>query len=185
MFDELLKDTQKRMDQSMESLKSDLSRLRTGKAHTSLLDGITVPYYGTPTPLNQVANVSAPEPRMLTIQPWDKSIIGEIEKAIQKSDLGINPSNDGVIIRLPLPQLTKEVREDLAKQAKKRGEDAKVSVRNIRRDANDNIKKLEKAKEVTEDDSKYFQDEIQKLTDQSVEKIDQIVSDKEKDIMEI
>ncbi len=185
MFDELLKDTQKRMDQSMDSLRSDLSRLRTGKAHTSLLDGITVPYYGTPTPLNQVANVSAPEPRLLTIQPWDKTIIGEIEKAIQKSDLGINPNNDGVVIRLPLPQLTKEVREDLAKQAKKRGEDAKVSVRNIRRDANDSIKKLEKAKEVTEDDSKYFQDEIQKLTDQAVDKIDQIVTEKEKDIMEI
>lgn len=185
MVDEILKDAEERMNLSIESLRTELSRIRTGKANIAILDGITVLYYGTPTPLNQVANVSAPEPRLLTIQPWDKSIIGEIEKAIQKSDLGINPNNDGTIIRLPLPQLTQEVREDLAKQARKRGEDAKVSVRNIRRDANDSIKKLEKAKELPEDDSKSAQDDVQELTDKAVEQIDEVVAEKEKDIMEI
>ncbi len=142
MINDILKDTENRMNLSIESLRTELSRIRTGKANISLLDGITVPYYGTPTPLNQVANISAPEPRLLTVQPWDKTVIGEIEKALQASDLGITPNNDGTVIRLPLPQLTQEVREDLAKQARKRGEDAKVSVRNIRRDANDQIKKL-------------------------------------------
>lgn len=185
MVDGILKDAEERMNLSIESLRTELSRIRTGKANIAILDGITVLYYGTPTPLNQVANISAPEARLLTIQPWDKSIIGEIEKAIQKSDLGINPNNDGTIIRLPLPQLTQEVREDLAKQARKRGEDAKVSVRNIRRDANDNIKKLEKAKELPEDDSKSAQDEVQELTNKAVEQIDEVVAEKEKDIMEI
>lgn len=177
-----LEETKERMDASIDSLKKDLSRLRTGKANISLLDGITVPYYGTPTPLNQVANISAPEPRLLTIQPWDKSIIAEIEKAIQKSDIGITPSNDGALIRLPLPQLTQEVREDLAKQAKKRGEDAKISVRNIRRDTNDHIKK---EKDMPEDEAKGLQDDVQKFTDEAIKEIDRIVADKEKDIMEI
>ncbi len=185
MVDEILKDAEERMNLSIESLRTELSRIRTGKANIAILDGITVLYYGTPTPLNQVANISAPEPRLLTIQPWDKSIIGEIEKAIQKSDLGINPNNDGTVIRLPLPQLTQEVREDLAKQARKRGEEAKVSVRNIRRDANDSIKKLEKAKELPEDDSKSAQDDVQELTDKAVEQIDEVVAEKEEDIMEI
>lgn len=182
MSNAYLDETKERMDQSIESLKKDLSRLRTGKANISLLDGIMVPYYGTPTPLNQVANVSAPEPHLLTIQPWDKSIIAEIEKAIQKSDIGITPNNDGTLIRLPLPQLTQEVRADLAKQAKKRGEDAKVAIRNIRRDGNDHIKK---DKDLPEDEAKGLQDDVQKLTDDAIKQVDKIVADKEKDIMEI
>lgn len=173
------------MQLSIESLRTELSRIRTGKANISLLDGITVEYYGAPTPLNQVANISAPEPRLLTVQPWDKTVMQDIEKAILASDLGITPNNDGQVIRLPLPQLTQEVREDLAKQARKRGEDAKVSVRNIRRDANDQVKKLEKSKEVAEDEAKSAQDDIQKLTDDAVKKIDAVVSDKEKEVMEI
>lgn len=184
MINDILKDTEKRMNLSIESLRTELSRIRTGKANISLLDGITVPYYGTPTPLNQVANISAPEPRLLTVQPWDKTIIGEIEKALQASDLGITPNNDGTVIRLPLPQLTQEVREDLAKQARKRGEDAKVSVRNIRRDANDQIKKLEKAKEIPEDDSKSGQDDVQKLTDDAIKQVDSVVAEKEKEVLE-
>ncbi|SDD90783.1 ribosome recycling factor [Peptococcus niger] len=184
MINDILKDTENRMNLSIESLRTELSRIRTGKANISLLDGITVPYYGTPTPLNQVANISAPEPRLLTVQPWDKAIIGEIEKALQASDLGITPNNDGTVIRLPLPQLTQEVREDLAKQARKRGEDAKVSVRNIRRDANDQIKKLEKAKEIPEDDSKSGQDDVQKLTDDAIKQVDSVVAEKEKEVLE-
>lgn len=182
---EILETTETRMEKAIDSLKRDLSHLRTGRANVSVLDGITVEYYGTPTPLNQVANVSAPEPRLVVVQPWDKSIISEIEKAIQKSDLGINPSNDGTVVRIPFPQLTQETREDIAKQAKAKGEDAKVAVRNIRRDANDQIKKLEKNKELAEDESKTYQDDIQKLTDSTIEKIDKAVSEKEKDIMTI
>lgn len=182
---EILETTETRMEKAIDSLKRDLSHLRTGRANVSVLDGITVEYYGTPTPLNQVANVSAPEPRLVVVQPWDKSIISDIEKAIQKSDLGINPSNDGTVVRIPFPQLTQETREDIAKQAKAKGEDAKVAVRNIRRDANDQIKKLEKNKELAEDESKTYQDDIQKLTDSTIEKIDKAVSEKEKDIMTI
>lgn len=185
MINDILKNTENRMQLSIESLRTELSRIRTGKANISLLDGITVEYYGAPTPLNQVANISAPEPRLLTVQPWDKTVMQDIEKAILASDLGITPNNDGQVIRLPLPQLTQEVREDLAKQARKRGEDAKVSVRNIRRDANDQVKKLEKSKEVAEDEAKSAQDDIQKLTDDAVKKIDAVVSDKEKEVMEI
>lgn len=185
MIEEILQDAEIRMGKSLDSLKNDLSHIRTGKASVSLLDNIMVEYYGTPTPINQVANVSAPEPRLLTIQPWDKTIIGSIEKAIQKSDLGINPNNDGTIIRLPLPQLTTETRNELAKQAHKKGEDAKVSVRNIRRDANDSVKKLEKSKEITSDETKGAQDDIQKLTDATITKIDKVVAEKESDILSI
>lgn len=185
MINEILQDAETRMGKSLDSLKTDLSHIRTGKASVSLLDAITVDYYGTPTPINQVANVSAPEPRLLTIQPWDKTIIAAIEKAIQKSDLGINPNNDGTIIRLPLPQLTTETRNELAKQAHKKGEDAKVSVRNIRRDANDSIKKLEKNKEITSDEAKGAQDDVQKITDGTIVKIDKVVAEKEKDILSI
>ena len=176
---------QEKMEKSLEAFKQELARIRTGKAHVSVLDAVRVNYYGVPTPLNQVANLSAPEPRLLMVQPWDKGIIGEIEKAIQKADLGLNPSNDGTVIRLPLPQLTQETREELAKQARKVAEDGKVHIHNIRRDANDDVKKLEKAKEITEDDSKYEQEEIQKLTDSYIKKIDDIVKEKEKDILEI
>lgn len=185
MLDEILQDAEERMQKSIESLKNELTHIRTGKAHVSLLDGITVEYYGTPTPINQVANISTPEARLLTIQPWDKNIIKDIEKALQKSDLGINPNNDGTVIRLQMPQLTQETRAEYAKQAHKKGEDGKVSVRNIRRDANDAIKKLEKAKEITEDDSKGAQDDVQKLTDKVIAQIDKIVAEKEKDILSI
>lgn len=185
MIDEILLDAEERMEKSIERFKEELSHIRTGKANVSLLSGITVEYYGTPTPINQVANVSAPSADMLTIQPWDKGIIKDIEKAIQKSDLGITPNNDGVIIRLPVPQLTKETRTELAKQAHKKAEEAKVHIRNIRRDANDSVKKLEKGKEITEDESKSAQDDVQKQTDAAVAKIEKIYDEKEKDIMSI
>lgn len=185
MIEEILLDAEERMEKSINKYREDLSHIRTGKANVSLLNGITVEYYGAPTPINQVANVSAPAPDLITIQPWDKGIIKDIEKAIQKSDLGINPSNDGVVIRLPIPQLTKETRTELAKQAHKKAEDAKVYIRNIRRDANDQIKKLEKNKEITEDDSKGGQDDVQKQTDAAIAKIEKIYDEKEKDIMSI
>ena len=185
MIEEILLDAEERMEKSINKYREDLSHIRTGKANVSLLNGITVEYYGAPTPINQVANVSAPAPDLITIQPWDKGIIKDIEKAIQKSDLGINPSNDGVVIRLPIPQLTKETRTELAKQAHKKAEDAKVYIRNIRRDANDQIKKLEKNKEITEDDSKGGQDDVQKQTDAAIAKIEKIYDEKQKDIMSI
>ena len=185
MIDEILLDSEERMEKSINKYREDLMHIRTGKANVSLLNGITVEYYGSPTPINQVANVSAPAPDLITIQPWDKGIIKDIEKAIQKSDLGINPSNDGVVIRLPIPQLTKETRQELAKTAHKKAEAAKVYIRNIRRDANDQIKKLEKNKEITEDDSKGAQDDVQKQTDAAIAKIEKIYDEKEKDIMSI
>lgn len=185
MINEIKSSSEDKMVKALEALSRDLSRLRTGRANVNILDGITVDYYGTPTPLNQVASISSPEPRLVTVKPWDKSVIGEIEKAIQKSDIGISPNNDGTVIRLPFPQLTQETREEIVKQAKARGEDAKVAVRNIRRDANDQIKKLEKDKEITEDESKSYQDDIQKLTDDKIVEIDQSVANKEKDIMTI
>lgn len=185
MIDEILLDSEERMEKSINKYREDLMHIRTGKANVSLLNGITVEYYGSPTPINQVANVSAPAPDLITIQPWDKGIIKDIEKAIQKSDLGINPSNDGVVIRLPIPQLTKETRQELAKTAQKKAEEAKVYIRNIRRDANDQIKKLEKNKEITEDDSKGAQDDVQKQTDAAIAKIEKIYDEKEKDIMSI
>ena len=185
MIEEILLDAEERMEKSINKYREDLSHIRTGKANVSLLNGITVEYYGAPTPINQVANVSAPAADLITIQPWDKGIIKDIEKAILKSDLGLNPSNDGAMIRLPIPQLTKETRQNLAKQAHKKAEEAKVYIRNIRRDANDQIKKLEKNKEITEDDSKGGQDDVQKQTDAAIAKIEKICDEKEKDIMSI
>lgn len=185
MLNEIKDQAKEKMAAAIEAYKKDLSRIRTGVAHPSVLEGVLVPYYGTPTPINQIANVSAPEPRLLTVQPWDKTVIADIEKAILKSDLGITPNNDGTVIRLPFPQLTQEAREDLAKQARAKTEDGKIRVRNVRRDANDAIKKLEKEKEITPDDSKYEQDEIQKLTDKTIDEIEKIFAAKEKDILEI
>lgn len=185
MINEIKTSTEDKMDKALEALSRDLSRLRTGRANINILDGLTVEYYGTPTPINQVASVSSPEPRLVTVQPWDKSVIGAIEKAIFKSDIGITPNNDGTVIRLPFPQLTQETREEIVKQAKARGEDAKVAVRNVRRDANDQIKKLEKDKDITEDESKAYQDDIQKITDEKIKDIDSSVANKEKDIMTI
>lgn len=185
MINTIKQDAEERMTKTVSVLRSDLQTIRTGKASPALLDRIQVEYYGTPTPINQLANIAVPEPRMLTIQAWDKSAMAAIEKAILKSDLGITPSNDGSLIRLVLPQLTQDTRKDLVKRVKKKGEEAKVSVRNIRRDSNDDLKSSEKSKEITEDESKGAQDDIQKMTDKHIAEIDKLVDNKEKEIMEV
>ena len=173
------------MEKTVEALKKDFGRVRTGRASASLLENIMVDYYGTPTPINQVGTLAVPEPRMITIQPWEKKIIGEIEKAILKSDLGLNPDSDGQIIRVVTPPLTEERRREMTKMTKKMGEESKVALRNLRRDANEKLKKMEKDKELTKDDLKRGEKEIQDLTDSYVKKIDEIVAAKDKEIMEI
>lgn len=185
MISDLKKNTESRMSKSIDSLTESLQSIRAGRANTSLLDRIYVDYYGQQSPLNQVASLSAPEARLLAIQPWDATLIPEIEKAIQKSDLGITPSNDGKIIRLVVPQLTEERRKDLTKLVGKYGEEAKVSIRNIRRDAMEDIKKAEKAKEISEDDRKTYEEDIQKLTDKYIKDVDGVTAEKEKELMEI
>jgi ribosome recycling factor len=185
MLEELLISTTESMEAALRSFANDLKRVRAGRASVSLLDPIRIAYYGTPTPVTQVASVSIPESDLIVIQPWDASILQEITKAIQKSDLGINPMNDGKVVRLKLPQMTEERRKDLVKQVKKLSEDAKISVRNHRRDANETVKKHLKAKEISEDESKAAQDEIQKLTDEHVRMIDQTAAEKEKEITTI
>ena len=182
---EIISREEARMDKTIESLKHEFANVRTGRAHTSLLDSVMVDYYGAPTPVNQVANVSAPDPRMILIAPWDKTMIGAIEKAILTSDLGLNPNNDGDSIRLAIPQLTEDRRKELVKVVSKKAEDAKVAIRNIRRDANDAIKKGEKAKTITEDVSKDGQDQVQKLTDKKIKLIDELRDTKEKDVMSV
>ena len=181
----LLTQNEEKMDKTIEALKRDLASIRTGRASTTLLDRISVDYYGTPTPVKQVANVSAPEPRLITIVPWERKMLGDIERAILKSDLGLNPNNDGTMIRLEIPQLTEERRKELSKKVSKDAEDSKVVIRNIRRDANDAIKKMEKKKEITEEDSKEAQENIQKLTDKKIKLIDEIKAKKEKEVMEV
>ena len=176
---------EERMKKTIESLKQEYGSLRAGRAMPSLLDKVMVDYYGTATPVNQVARVAVPEPRMITIQPYEKSLLREIEKAIQKSDLGLNPNSDGTTIRLAIPQLTQERRKELVKTVNKKAEDAKVAVRNVRRDGNDAIKKLEKSKQITEDDSKKGQEDMQKLADKYVKQIDGIKAAKEKEVMEV
>ncbi|MDU6743089.1 Vegetative protein 12B [Peptoniphilus harei] len=185
MISDLKKNTESRMSKSVDSLTESLQSIRAGRANTSLLDKIYVDYYGQQSPLNQVASLSAPEARLLAIQPWDATLIPEIEKAIQKSDLGITPSNDGKVIRLVIPQLTEERRKDLTKLVGKYAEEAKVSIRNIRRDAMEDIKKAEKAKEISEDDRKTYEEDIQKLTDKYIKDIDSVAEEKEKELMEI
>jgi ribosome recycling factor len=177
--------TKDRMLKAIQSYSRELASIRAGRASASLLDRITIDYYGAPTPVNQMAGISVPEARLLVIQPYDKSILGDIEKAILKSDLGLNPSNDGMVIRLAIPQLTEERRKELVKLVKKESEEAKVAIRNIRRDGNDDLKKLEKNGEITEDALRGFSDDIQKLTDEHINKIDQITKDKEKEILEV
>lgn len=174
-----------RMSKAIQAYTRELASIRAGRASASLLDRIQVEYYGAPTPVNQLAGISVPEARLLVIQPYDKSILGEIEKAILKSDLGLNPANDGSIIRIAIPQLTEERRKELAKQVKKEAEEAKIAIRNIRRDGNEDLKKLEKNGEITEDGLRGYSDDIQKLTDEHIAKIDQITKDKEKEIMEV
>lgn len=178
------KNAEERMEKAIAALKRDLSTLRAGKANPALLDRVQVEYYGALTPLNQLANLNTPDSRTLMIQPWDKSSIGAIEKAILKSDLGLTPSNDGAAIRISVPPLTEERRAELVKHSKKFGEEAKVAIRNIRRDANDDVKKLEKT-DISEDESRRHQDDIQKTTDKFIAEVEKVLSAKEKEIMEV
>mgnify|MGYP002625322244 CR=1 FL=1 len=185
MIKDVIKVAEEKMQKTISVLHSDLSTMKAGRANPTMLDRIQVDYYGSQCPLNQVANVSAPEPRMLVITPWEKSLLKEIEKAILKSDLGINPSNDGAIIRLLVPELTEETRKTIVKNVKKTGEESKVALRSIRKDANDKIKALKKDGELTEDETKKAEDEVQKITDNFVKEIDKIVIAKEKEIMSV
>ncbi|SKC74172.1 ribosome recycling factor [Maledivibacter halophilus] len=182
---EVHKQFEEKMKRSIQVLKEDLHSIRAGRANPSLLDRITVNYYGSETPLKQIANVSAPEPRLLVIHPYDANSIVNIEKAIIQSDLGINPSNDGKIIRLAIPMLTEERRKELQKVVKKNGEEIKIAIRNGRREANEKLKKLEKQKEITEDDLKRAEEEVQELTDKYINIVDELVIKKEKEILEV
>ncbi|KMM38681.1 ribosome recycling factor [Guptibacillus hwajinpoensis] len=182
---EILKNAEERMQNGITSFKKELATLRAGRANASLLDKIQVDYYGAPTPVNQLAGITVPEARMLLIQPYDKSSVGDIEKAILKSDLGLTPSNDGNVIRLTIPALTEERRKDLVKLVKKYAEESKVVIRNIRRDANDDLKKKEKDGDITEDELRRGNDDVQKLTDKFVAEADAIAADKEKEIMAV
>ena len=183
MKDEVLKETKRKMDKVLEAMARDLSRVRTGRASVALLEGIRVDCYGTSMPLDQVASLAAPESRLLTIQPWDSSVMGDIEKAILKSDLGLNPANDGKIIRLPLPALTTERRKDLVKMVKKMEEEAKVALRNVRREANEDFKEMKKEKLLAEDAAHRGTDEVQKITDEYTQKVEVQAAEKEKEIM--
>ncbi len=174
-----------RMQKAVAAAGHELAKIRTGKATTALLDSVRVNYYGSVVPLNQVATISAPEPRLLVVQPWEKAMAPEISKAILKAELGLNPINDASLIRVPIPQLTEERRKELVKLVKKFAEEGKVAIRNIRRDANDHLKKAEKSKEISEDDSRHISDEIQKMTDEFIAEIDNLVEMKEKDVMEV
>lgn len=185
MFDDVLREARASMDKAIKALKREMSKVRTGRASVSLLDDVKVDYYGTPTPLNQVATLSVPEPRLITIQPWEKQLIPEIEKAIFKADLGLTPSSDGQLVRLPIPALTEERRKEMGKLVRRMGEEAKVSIRNARRDANDTLKLLEKEKEITADDQKSGEKEVQKVTDDFVNTVDEVVKAKETELMEI
>ncbi|MFC4354449.1 ribosome recycling factor [Chryseomicrobium palamuruense] len=185
MTKQVIDQTKDKMEKSVQAFSREIASIRAGRANASLLDKITVDYYGAPTPINQLAGVSTPEARLLVIQPYDKTALGDIEKAIMKSDLGISPSNDGSVIRLAIPALTEERRKDLAKLVKKEAEDAKVHVRNVRRDGNEDLKKLEKNGDITEDDLRTFQEDVQKLTDQYIAKIDELAKAKENEIMEV
>jgi ribosome recycling factor len=173
------------MEKSIRAFEKSLSKVRTGRASLSLLDGIKVEYYGVPTPLNQVATLSVPEGRLIIISPWDSSVIGSVEKAIQKSDLGLMPTNDGKMIRISIPQLTEERRKDLVKVVKKLAEECKINLRNVRRDANDQLKTLKKDNDISEDEFFSYQEEVQEVTDKYIEKTDSILVSKEKEIMEI
>ncbi|HAA08872.1 MAG: ribosome recycling factor [Syntrophomonadaceae bacterium] len=185
MINDILSEAEDRMKKAVEYLTKDLATLRAGRANPAMLDKVMVDYYGEPTPLNQLANITVPEARLLVIQPWDKSSMADIEKAILKSDLGVTPNNDGNVIRIVIPQLTEERRKELVKVVKKRGEEAKVAVRNIRRDANDMLKSSEKEKMISEDEAKRGSEEVQKATDKYIKDIDVILAAKEKDIMEV
>ena len=184
-MDEILQETEKKMQKTVEAVSQQLARLRTGKASPALLEGIKVDYYGTLTPINQLASISTPEPRLIVVHPWDKSALGAIEKAIQSSDLGLNPNSDGNVIRIPIPPLTEERRKELLKVAKNIAEEGKVAIRNIRRDAIEKIKKMQKDGELPEDDSHRLQDKVQDLTEKYIKKIDEILKNKEEEIMTV
>lgn len=180
-----LSDAEERMEKCVTSLKKDFATVRAGRATPALLDKVMVDYYGTLTPVNQMANIQVPEPRLLVIQPWDKSTLHDIEKAIQKSDLGLTPTNDGTVIRLSIPQLTEERRMDLAKVIKKMAEEARVAIRNVRRDVNEEIKKSEKQSQISEDESHRLQDKVQDITDKTVAEVDRLLNQKEKELLEV
>jgi len=185
MHEETIKNLKGRIEKTLEDLRRELGKIRTGRANLSILDGIKVNYYGTPTPLTGVASLAVPEPRLITVKPWDRNIIKDIEKAIIEANIGINPMNDGELIRLPIPALTEERRKEIAKQVRHKGEDHKVAIRNERRDANEALKELQKKKTISEDEVKRTAERVQKETDQGVLKIDEIVQKKEKEIMEV
>lgn len=185
MYKDVIAKSRAGMEKSIDALKKDFAKVRTGRASAALLDDVRIDYYGTPTPLNQVGTLAVPEPRLITIQPWEKKLIPEIEKAILKSDLGLNPASDGVLVRIVIPALTEERRKEMVKLVRKMGEETKIAIRNIRRDGNEQLKKLEKNKEISEDELKRGEKEIQDLTDQFVRKTDEVVAGKEKEVMEI
>lgn len=185
MIDDIKDDADKRMARAVESLKHDLARLRTGRAHTSLLDQVTVEYYGTEVPLKQAANVSVEDARTLTVTPWEKSMVPAVEKAIMASNLGLSPVTSGQTIRVPLPSLTEERRKEMVRLVKNEAEQARVAIRNVRRDANSDLKELAKSKDITEDDERSGQEAIQKLTDRYVGKVDSVLEEKERELMEI
>jgi ribosome recycling factor len=185
MVDDMFGDAERRMQKAVEALRHDLGSIRTGRASSALVERIQVDYYGVPTPINQVASISAPEPRLLIIQPWDRKLLADIEKAIQKSDLGINPSNDGQVIRLAIPPLNEERRREMVKMLHKKLDEHKVAVRNIRRDVQDKLREREKKKEISEDELKRGQDRLQKLTDRYIEEMDKIGKVKEHEILEV
>jgi ribosome recycling factor len=185
MVEDVMKDLKTRIDKSVDDLKRELGKFRTGRASPSLLDGVRVAYYGTPTPLTGVASISVPEPRLITVKPWDKGVIKDIEKAIREANLGLNPMNDGEIIRVPIPALTEERRKDIAKQVRQKGEEHKVAIRNVRRDANEMLKDALKEKAISEDDLKRGNERVQKETDQGIAKVDEVIQKKEKEVMEV
>ena len=185
MLNEIYEQTKEQMGKSIDALKRDFSTLRTGKVSTNIVDNIRVDYYGTPTALNQVGSVVVTDATTISITPWEKNLLGDIEKAIQEANIGVNPNNDGDFIKLFFPAMTSEQRQDIVKQAKSMSEKAKIAVRNVRKDANDKVKKLEKAKEISEDESKKAQDEVQKITDSSVAEIETTLSAKETDILKV
>ena len=185
MEEKILKETEAKMEKTLAALKADLNKVRTGRASLALLDDIRIDYYGTPTPLQQAASLAVPEPRLITIQPWDTSVIGEIEKAILKSELGLTPINDGKIIRISIPRLTEERRKELVKVVKKMTEAAKVALRNIRREENEQLKSFEKDKKISQDQLRQWMDKVQKSTDKYIEKADGVLAAKEKEILEI
>ena len=185
MIDDALLDATDRMEKALDALRRDLATVRTGRASPALVEHLKVDYYGAATPLNQLATISTPDARLITVQPWDRGSIGAIEKAILKSDIGLNPSNDGTLIRLAIPQLTEERRREIAKQVRKRAEDARVAVRNIRRDAHENIRRLEHEHEISQDDLHRAETELQKLTDDHIKEIDKVGHEKEEEVLAV